>query len=148
MVADGQFSDVASFVAELKRLRDLHSNKKEAARPEKVARSPLSAEERAEILEKTDGACHLCGGRIESTDWHADHVLHASKGGGHDVENFLPAHRLCNVYRWDHAGDSFQWILKLGVRLRTQVEKGTEIGNEAAKLFLAHERSRAKRRRR
>jgi hypothetical protein len=39
-----------------------------------------------------------------------------------------------------------QWILKLGVWLKTQIEKVTEVGQMAAKAFCAHEKRRAARR--
>jgi hypothetical protein len=88
----------------------------------KRTRQMLSAAERRQILAKTAGRCHICGGAIEGA-WHADHVLAHSGGGGHIADNYLPAHALCNNYRWDYSSEEFQYILKLGVWIRTQIER-------------------------
>ena len=69
-----------------------------------------------------------------------------STGGAHSVDNYLPAHSICNNYRWHYDAEEFQWILKLGVWLRTQIEKGTTIGQEVGQKFCDHERRRAGRR--
>jgi hypothetical protein len=53
-------------------------------------------------------------------------------GGAHSVDNFLPAHALCNNYRWDYSAEEFQYILKLGVWIRTQIEQETQLGRHAA----------------
>src|SRR5450755_2268818 len=84
----------------------------------KRRRQPLSATERSKILQKTGNKCHICGGEILD-QWHADHVLAHSTGGQHSAENYLPAHSLCNNYRWDYTPEEFQYILKLGIWIRT-----------------------------
>lgn len=101
---------------------------------------------RPSILAKTDGRCHVCGGEIASGKWEADHVLAHSGGGQHGPDNFLPAHRLCNNYRWDYLPQEFQVILKLGVWARTQLEDYTRVGRAIAPAFVAHEQHRATRR--
>ena len=68
-------------------------------------------------------------------------------GGTHVSDNYLPAHPLCNNYRWDYSSAEFQQILKLGVWLRTNIERKTQIGTLVAKLYLMHEALREKRRR-
>ena len=108
-------------------------------------RKTLTRSERDTVLRKTDGRCHICGGAINGK-WQADHVLAHSGGGDHSVENYLAAHALCNNYRWDYTEEEFQCILKLGVWLRTQIERETRIGREAAARFLTHEASRQRRR--
>ena len=55
--------------------------------------------------------------------WKADHVLAHSSGGVHSPENYLPAHALCNGYRWDYDPEEFQWLLKIGVWARRQMER-------------------------
>ena len=109
------------------------------------SRGVLSKADREVILEKTNGRCHICGGEIDGT-WHADHVLAHSVGGGHAVDNYLPAHASCNNYRWDYTAAEFQEILKLGVWSRTQVERGTTVGREIAARFSVYEVNRKKRR--
>jgi hypothetical protein len=73
-------------------------------------------------------------------------VIAHSAGGTHKVDNFLPAHSTCNNYRWDYTSEEFQYILKLGVWTRTQIERGTTIGNMVATAFECHELRRVKRR--
>ena len=55
-------------------------------------------------------------------------------------------HSICNHYRWHYDAEEFQWILKLGVLLRTQIERGTTIGQEVGQKFCDHELRRAGRR--
>ena len=100
------------------------------------------------VLDKTNGRCHICGGIIEGNEWHADHVLAHSTGGKHSEENYLPAHSLCNNYRWHYDPEEFQWILKIGVWMRTQIERGSTIGQEASRRFCENERRRDGRRKR
>jgi hypothetical protein len=108
-------------------------------------RSALTRPERAAILAKTGGRCHICGGMIESNLWEADHVFAHAGGGAHVVDNYLPAHRLCNNYRWDYSAEEYQHILKLGVWLRREIETYTMIGRRAAEAYLAKETRRARR---
>lgn len=131
----------------VKRLRSLRRDRREQRLKcrNKLARMRLSRTDRDALLKKTSGRCHICGGLIEGA-WEADHVFSHSLGGKHSVENYLPAHPTCNNYRWFYGNEEFQWILKLGVWLRTQIEKETEVGRFAAPLFCSHERIRAKRR--
>ena len=84
---------------------------------------------------------------IGKSAWQADHVLAHSAGGTHSADNYLPAHALCNNYRWDYSAEEFQLILKLGVWTRTQIERlRTDFGRKAAAAFLAHESKRQARR--
>jgi 5-methylcytosine-specific restriction endonuclease McrA len=109
-------------------------------------RTSLTAAERHQVLAKTSGRSHICGGEIEHDRWQADHVMAHSAGGNHDVDNYLPAHSICNNYRWDYLPEEFRYILKLGVRARTQIERGTIVGNDVASAFAGHETRRVKRR--
>src|SRR5690349_20829394 len=90
-------------------------------------RARLTKAERSRILKSTRTRCHICGGRIRSK-WQADHVRAHSNRPHHSPQNYLPAHRLCNNYRWDYSPEEFQWILKLGVWARTQIERATTRG--------------------
>ena len=134
------------FSAHLGQLRIKREENKEANRATLPARQVLSTSERARILAKTDRHCHICGGPIGETAWQADHVLAHSAGGTHNADNYLPAHALCNNYRWDYSAEEFQLILKLGVWTRTQIERRTAFGRATAAAFLAHERTRQARR--
>jgi len=135
-----------SFATYLRQLRLDRCQRKEGNRSFRPLRQSLAASERAHILAKTAGRCHICGGLIGESTWQADHVLAHSAGGAHSADNYLPAHSLCNHYRWDYSSEEFQHILKLGVWTRTQIERRTACGRAAAAAFLAHERTRQARR--
>ena len=142
-----QHTNTAEGFADL--LRSLHasrSQRQQASRATKRTRQMLSAAERQRIFAKTAGRCHICGGAIEG-EWQADHVLAHSGGGEHIADNYLPAHALCNNYRWDYSSEEFQHILKLGVWIRTQIERKSPIGRAVASAYLAYDAGRAKRRR-
>ena len=108
-------------------------------------RVQLTAQQRKRILAKTGRRCHLCGGLIKGK-WQADHVFSYCRGGKHSEDNYLPAHELCNNYRWHYTPEEFQHILKLGVWARTQIKKLTPIGRSIGERFLVHERARNRRR--
>ena len=108
-------------------------------------RKRLSTDQRKRVLAKTDGRCHICGGKVGER-WHADHVRAYGRGGHHVEENYLAAHELCNNYRWHYLPEEFQYILKLGVWAKYQIEKETAVGEEIAACFVQHERRRKRRR--
>ena len=76
----------------------------------------------------------------------ASRVIAHSAGGTHEVDNYLPAHTTCDNCRWDYLPEEFQYILKLGVWARTQIEHGTTLGNSVASAFAGYETRRANRR--
>lgn len=133
------------FAEFLSSLRFARRRRKGELRATVAPRQLLSGPEREEVFRKTAGRCHICGGSIEGK-WQADHVFSHSAGGGHAADNYLPAHALCNNYRWDYSAEEFQNILKLGVWIRTEIEHKTSLGLKVAERYLAHEKSRAARR--
>ena len=133
------------FALHLKRLRAQREELKAGSKSPGRKHNALSSDERNAVLRKTDGRCHVCGGLIEGP-WQADHVLARSGGGDHSVDNYLPAHRTCNNYRWDYLPEEFQEILRMGVWLRTQVETQTPGGRSAGESFIDHEKRRLRRR--
>jgi hypothetical protein len=134
-----------AFSNHLRGLRLKRRALKKKLRAAKRRRQSLSARVRLKILEKTGSRCHICGGEIFD-DWQADHVLAHSGGGLHAVDNYLPAHALCNNYRWDYTAEEFQCVLKLGVWIRRQIEDKTPLGIEASKRYVKHEVTRERRR--
>ena len=134
-------SDLRAHLIDLRSKRRL-GKRNSITRP----RTSLTAAERLRVLAKTSGRCHICGGRVEGENWQADHVMAHSAGGTHDVDNYLAAHATSNNYRWDYLPAEFQYILKLGVWARTQIERGTTVGNDVASAFAGHEARRVKRR--
>lgn len=134
----------ATYLRELRLRRRALKKSLKATRPDRQA---LSRQQRQLILAKTNGRCHICGG-VVTEPWQADHVLAHSGGGVHVVDNYLPAHAICNNYRWDYTAEEFQEILKLGVWMRLQIEHRTPLGVVAAVQYLAHDTRRAARRKR
>jgi 5-methylcytosine-specific restriction endonuclease McrA len=130
--------------ARLKRLKRGRNERHRRSRDEGRRRGSLTPRQRREVLAKTAGRCHVCGGKTDG-DWHADHVLAHSGGGRHHVDNFLAAHRLCNTYRWDYSPGEFQLILKLGSWIANEVRRGTPLGRLAAEGFVKKETRRAQR---
>jgi hypothetical protein len=63
------------------------------------------------------------------------------------VDNYLPAHAVCNNYRWDYTPDEYQLILKLGVWLKGEILRETRIGKDAAEKFVKKQAAVARRRR-
>ena len=135
--------DLSALIHELRiRRRDIKADSKE-----KIGkRAALTNAQREQVLTKTGGRCHICGGEIRGV-WHADHVFPHSSGGAHAVDNYLPAHDVCNTYRWDYTPEEYQLILKLGVWLKGEILRETKIGREAADKFVKRQSSVAKRRR-
>ena len=132
---------LAAHVGELHAERKLATARERENRPK---RATMTHKQAAEVFAKTAGRCHICGGKIEG-GWQADHVMAHSAGGRHAVENYLPAHALCNNYRWHYSMEEFQLIMKLGVFVRTLIEKGAGPGPELAEAFVRKERQRIKR---
>ena len=118
----------------------------EESRAAPSRRKALSTGARRNVLDKTGRRCHICGGLIEER-WQADHVLAHSGGGQHSAENYLPAHRLCNNYRWDYLPEEFQWILKIGVWAHGQMKNGGTLGSAMLERFFVYEVNRQQRRR-
>jgi len=139
----GSKSDVMTLRHRLVSLRRQRERRKASNR--RPRRRQLTAAERAAVLSKTGGKCHICGGEIQGA-WNADHVLAHSGGGGHSADNYLPSHGTCNNYRWDYLPQEFELILKLGVWVRTQVEKGTTVGRAIERGFSQYEARRISRR--
>ena len=138
------FQSPEKLVECLKKLRAKRTADK-SKRLNKVSRKSLSDTQRKSILSKTAQKCHICGGKIKGS-WDADHVHPHSKRGAHCEDNYLPAHPICNSYRKCFDPEEIQWILKLGVWLKTQIEKETKVGQSAAEAFCKYEKRRSARR--
>lgn len=118
------------------------SQKKATGRP---GRRSLTKAERVKVFAFTDGKCHVCGGDIDG-EWQADHIRAHSTGGTHALDNYLPAHGGCNNYRWDYLPEEIRLILKLGVWAKTQVVRGTRVGQKIEDKYMDYESARITRR--
>jgi 5-methylcytosine-specific restriction endonuclease McrA len=130
----------------LSRLRVRRKKGIKRRRKKRLPRKSLGLRDRASVLEKTGGRCHICGGVLDGDDWHADHVFHYASGGARSLDNYLPTHALCNSYRRCFSDAEFQWILRLGVWLRNQIEKDKPVVREAAEKFCLHQKQLRRRR--
>jgi 5-methylcytosine-specific restriction endonuclease McrA len=126
------------------RFREL---RKERNRPgERLARRRIAKLSRDAILQKTGGRCHICGGNIDKDSyWEADHVFPAKGGGPSNIDNYLPAHGQCNSAKWDQSVEELQWVLKIGVWAKHQMEGKSKLGRLMLDDFWASERRRVKR---
>jgi len=109
-------------------------------------RSRLTVKQRAEILAKTAGHCHICGIKLIGA-FQADHVRAHSTGGNHTIDNYLPACSICNNYRWHYSPEEIQVILKLGVWAKTKIINDEILGMDIANAFIKHETGVRKRKR-
>lgn len=140
-------STAQKLATRLAALRNARRQRQASRRATPTPRRKLTQRERAAVLAKTGGRCHICGGMVRGREWEADHVLAHGAGGTHSVEDYLPAHTLCNGYRWDYSSEEFQWVLKIGVWARKVMEDGSPLGADILARFFAHEVRREKRRR-
>jgi len=136
--ATSLFEDARQLASHIRALRRDRRQRKLQLRAEGRKRQAMGTKNRNAVLSKTGGRCHICGGAIVG-DWAADHVLAHAQGGAHMVDNYLPAHTLCNNYRWFYGTEEFQWILKLGVWLRTRIEHEDRRALELIEEFVRHE---------
>jgi hypothetical protein len=141
MEAKRLFKNATQFSAHLADLRYERRRRELEIRSRGRKRQSLTHSERLAIMNKTGRRCHICGGKI-GQDWTADHVFAHAQGGSHDTGNYLPAHPICNQYRWFFGPEEFQWILKLGVWFRTQIQKKKPDALRLADGFLLHEKRR------
>ena len=126
--------------------RKLYSERIQNKINHRKERTRLNAEKKVKILQKTNFHCHICGEKIDETDFQADHISPHSIGGTDNINNFLPSCPQCNGYGWNYLPDEIKWILKIGVWAKTQIEFETEIGKDLAQSFIFYENKREKRR--
>jgi hypothetical protein len=132
-------NSAAAFARLLRRLRRKRRDARVHNLKTRGPRRALTALQRSEVLTKTAGRCHICGGRIRRSErWEADHILAYAHGGQHSVDNYLPAHAECNSYRRHFTAEEFAWVLKLGVWFRHKIEKDDPVAIQLAERFAKH----------
>lgn len=60
-------------------------------------RPPLPTWARKAVIERDGYVCGLCGGEVEPSDVHIDHIVPRSRGGPDAIENLQVAHSRCNI---------------------------------------------------
>ncbi len=63
---------------------------------------------RKEVYKKYNGHCAYCGRVIELRAMQVDHMVPKMRGGTDDIENLMPACRLCNHYKRAESLDYFR----------------------------------------
>ncbi len=61
---------------------------------------------------KTYGFCWYCGDELHPDDFHADHVVPRSKGGGNEWENMVPSCHSCNLSKLAKSVEEFRLLLQ------------------------------------
>jgi hypothetical protein len=133
--------NIESFIAHLREIHDIRKGHKI-----KGTRKALAKSQRLAVLQKTDSKCHICGKPITIDHFQADHVKSHITGGTDSVDNFLPSCNTCNNYRWHYGWEDIQYILKIGIWAKGQMEISTKLGLAMAQGYLKHENQREKRR--
>lgn len=65
-----------------------------------MARKKIPKETRLKVYDKCGGRCAYCGRHIEYKEMQVDHVVSVYwHNGQNDIENYLPACRMCNFYK-------------------------------------------------
>lgn len=64
--------------------------------PDRI-REKIPAWMREVVLARDGLVCHLCGGDVEQSDVHLDHVHPVSLGGRNELDNLRVAHSRCNM---------------------------------------------------
>jgi 5-methylcytosine-specific restriction endonuclease McrA len=73
----------------------------------RLAGVPVERFARRDIFERDGGRCAYCGRSVAADNWHLDHVVPVSKGGGHTRANVVVACPTCNLRKYDKAPDDF-----------------------------------------
>jgi 5-methylcytosine-specific restriction endonuclease McrA len=97
-------------------------------------RRSLRQQGRDQVYAKTNGHCHICGGRLDK-EWTADHVVPHAADGPHALDNYLPACSVCNRLRWHYTPEDIRYILELGIYARREVKKQSQLGRQLERLY-------------
>ena len=60
------------------------------------------------VYQKYHGRCAYCGRKIGYSDMQVDHFIPQRSGGDDDLENLMPACRMCNHYKRAHSLETFR----------------------------------------
>ena len=108
-------------------------------------RRPLSRSARTAVFAKTNGHCHVCAGELDA-NWCADHVVPHAADGPHALDNYLPVCSSCNRARWHYRPEQIRHILQIGVLLKVEVDKQTQLGQRVQRYIDSRLRRSGRRR--
>lgn len=85
-----------------------------------MVRKPIPKKTREQVYQKCNGHCAYCGCKLEYKDMQVDHVVAVyGHNGSNDIDNLMPACRMCNFYKSTFTLDEFRKSLEsLHERLR------------------------------
>lgn len=65
-----------------------------------MERKPIPKKVREQVYRKYNGHCAYCGCKLDYKDMQVDHVVSVyGNNGSNDIENLMPACRMCNFYK-------------------------------------------------
>ena len=108
-------------------------------------RASLTSRQRAVVLAKTAGTCHVCGISLGAR-WHADHIVPHVRGGTSTVDNCLAICAECNGLRWSYPPAMFRMIIRLGILAKQEVRYDTPVGRQLMVLLASRLRRNSARR--
>ena len=74
-----------------------------------MTRKPIPKDVRKQVYEKYNGHCAYCGCKLEYKDMQVDHVISVyGNNGSNDIENLMPACRMCNFYKGTKSLERFR----------------------------------------
>jgi hypothetical protein len=96
----------------------------------------INKDTRRTVYQKYGGRCAYCGREIEYQAMQIDHFIPQRAGGADEIENLMPACRMCNHYKRAHSLETFReyiqeiprkvsanYIYKIGVAYGLVVER-------------------------
>jgi hypothetical protein len=125
-------------------IREVFARPKRRVRAATKRRS-LTPKQRAYVLAKTAGTCHVCGGRV-GKGWQADHVIPHQHGGAHSLDNYLAICKECNRLRWSYRPEVLRLILRFGMYIKHEIRHNTKLGRRLIKLATGRLQRSGKRR--
>lgn len=130
-------NDKEILFAEFRRLSELRHKTKSKENTKVLRKS-----EKQLVFEKTSGFCHICGEELDDKKISISTPFNKSDS----VENSLPACQSCKRLFGNHLSEEINWIIKIGMWARTQIEFETDIGLEIATELIESEKDREQRR--
>ena len=74
-----------------------------------MTRKPIPKDVRKQVYEKYNGHCAYCGCDLAYKDMQVDHVTSVyGNNGSNDIDNLMPACRMCNFYKSTFTLDKFR----------------------------------------
>ena len=123
------------FAAELRRLHTIRNEMDKKESPN------FKKSEKAEIFNKTNGICHICGCEL----YFEKFSITCSAEKEKSVESCLPACKSCKMIYDNYLSSEIKWMLKIGLWAKTQIEYETDIGKEIATEIIEVEKDRENR---